>query len=215
MAINPIGASTKAAQPQFTGAVDKVLGSKAFEKVAEFAGKNSATFNAASSLIMAGVLRPAAIMALPAKDEQAQKNKGNAAAHAIASAVIGFAITSVVMKPISAGLGKVMGNTEKYLPKLHEKMKANPAFEKNVNKVLSFGPDIILAVPRALLTSKLSKVISSKLFNKEKKGAAAPQPQQQQPQPQVQAQAQAPAPKVAAQPASERPVLDNFKGGNK
>ena len=52
------------------------LDSKAFEKVAEFAGKNPATFNAASSLIMAGVLRPAAIMALPAKDEQEQKNKG-------------------------------------------------------------------------------------------------------------------------------------------
>lgn len=202
MAINPIGASTKAAQPQFTGAVDKVLGSKAFEKVAEFAGKNSATFNAASSLIMAGVLRPAAIMALPAKNEQEQKNKGNAAAHAIASAVIGFAITSVVMKPISAGLQKVMGNTEQYLPKLHEKMKQNPAFEKNVNKVLSFGPDIILAVPRALLTSKLSHVVGDVLFNKKgKKGAEKAQ--------------QAPVQQAQAQPASERPVLDNFKGGNK
>lgn len=201
MAINPIGAQPKMAQPQFTGAVDTVLGSKAFEKVAEFAGKNSATFNAASSLIMAGVLRPAAIMALPAKNEQEQKNKGNAAAHAIASAVIGFAITSVVMKPISAGLGKVMGDTEKYLPKLHEKMKQNPAFEKNVNKVLSFGPDIILAVPRALLTSKLSHVVGDVLFNKKgKKQEAAPVANAQVAQ---------------AQQVSERPVLDNFKGGNK
>lgn len=201
MTINPIGATSNAAQPQFTGAVDKVLGSKAFEKVAEFAGKNSATFNAASSLIMAGVLRPAAIMALPAKNENDQKNKGNAAAHAIASAVIGFAITSVVMKPISKGLGKVMGDTEKYLPKLHEKMKSNPAFEKNVNKVLSFGPDILLAVPRALLTSKLSGVINKALFGKKKGADKAPQ--QAAPQ-------QAPAAQVA-----QRPVLDNFKGGTK
>ena len=174
------------------------LDSKAFEKVAEFAGKNPATFNAASSLIMAGVLRPAAIMALPAKDEQEQKNKGIAAAHAIASGVIGFAITSTVMKPISAGLGKVMGNTEKYLPKMHEKMQQNPQLEKNVKKVLGFGPDIILAVPRALLTSKLSHVVQDALFGKKKKGEAA---------------AQAPA---QAQPAqSGRPVLDGFKGGNK
>lgn len=202
MTINPIGATSAAAQPQFTGAVDKVLGSKAFEKVAEFAGKNSATFNAASSLIMAGVLRPAAIMALPAKNENDQKNKGNAAAHAIASAVIGFAITSVVMKPISKGLGKVMGDTEKYLPKLHEKMKSNPAFEKNVNKVLSFGPDILLAVPRALLTSKLSGVVNKALFGK-KKGAekAAEQP--------------AAKPQVPAAQVAQRPVLDNFKGGTK
>ncbi len=201
MAINPVGAMQKAAQPQFTGVVDKLVGSKAFESVAKFAGENSATFNAASSLIMAGVLRPAAIMALPAKNEQEQKNKGNAAAHAIASAVIGFAITSTVMKPISAGLKKVMGNTDKYLPKLSEKMKSNPALEKNVKKVLSFGPDIILAVPRALLTSKLSHVVGDVLFGKKKKNAApAPAPQ---------------APVVAQAQDSQRPVLDNFKGGTK
>ena len=177
-----------------------LLDSKAFEKVAEFAGKNTATFNAASSLIMAGVLRPAAIMALPAKDEQEQKNKGIAAAHAIASGVIGFAITSTVMKPISAGLGKVMGDTQKYLPKLHEKMQQNPALEKNVKKVLGFGPDIILAIPRALLTSKLSHVVQDALFGKKKKAAEAKAPAQAQPT------------QVAQ---SDRPVLDGFKGGNK
>lgn len=200
MAINPVGAMQKAAQPQFTGVVDKVVSSKAFESVAKFAGENSATFNAASSLVMAGVLRPLTIMALPAKNEQEQKNKGNAAAHAIASAVIGFAITSTVMKPISAGLKKVMNNTDKYLPKLSEKMKSNPALEKNVNKVLSFGPDILLAVPRALLTSKLSGYVNKALFGKKKE--AAPAPAQQ-------------APVVAQTQESQRPVLDSFKGGTK
>ncbi len=200
MAINPVGAMQKAAQPQFTGVVDKVVSSKAFESVAKFAGENSATFNAASSLVMAGVLRPLTIMALPAKNEQEQKNKGNAAAHAIASAVIGFAITSTVMKPISAGLKKVMNNTDKYLPKLSEKMKSNPALEKNINKVLSFGPDILLAVPRALLTSKLSGYVNKALFGKKKE--AAPAPAQQ-------------APVVAQAQESQRPVLDSFKGGTK
>lgn len=200
MAINPVGAMQKATQPQFTGVVDKVVSSKAFESVAKFAGENSATFNAASSLVMAGVLRPLTIMALPAKNEQEQKNKGNAAAHAIASAVIGFAITSTVMKPISAGLKKVMNNTDKYLPKLSEKMKSNPALEKNVNKVLSFGPDILLAVPRALLTSKLSGYVNKALFGKKKE--AAPAPAQQ-------------APVVAQAQESQRPVLDSFKGGAK
>lgn len=200
MAINPVGAMQKATQPQFTGVVDKVVSSKAFESVAKFAGENSATFNAASSLVMAGVLRPLTIMALPAKNEQEQKNKGNAAAHAIASAVIGFAITSTVMKPISAGLKKVMNNTDKYLPKLSEKMKSNPALEKNINKVLSFGPDILLAVPRALLTSKLSGYVNKALFGKKKE--AAPAPAQQ-------------APVVAQAQESQRPVLDSFKGGTK
>lgn len=183
-----------------------ILESKAFEKVAEFAGKNPATFNAASSLIMAGVLRPAAIMALPAKDEQEQKNKGIAAAHAIASGVIGFAITSVVMAPISKGLGKIFkaeGGVQKHLPKLTESMGKLPkepaeTLCKNVDKLMNFGPDIILAVPRALLTSKLSHVVQDALFGKKKKGEAV---------------AQAPA---QAQPTqSGRPVLDGFKGGNK
>ena len=199
-AINPQVQMPKTESKQnvnFNGFLD----SKAFEKVAEFAGSNPATFNAASSLIMAGVLRPAAIMALPAKDEQEQKNKGIAAAHAIASGVIGFAITSTVMKPISAGLNKIFkepGGVQKYLPKLHDKMQESPALAKNVKKVMSFGPDIVLAVPRALLTSKLSHVVQDTLFGKKKKGEAV---------------AQAPA---QAQPAqSGRPVLDGFKGGNK
>ncbi len=196
-AINPQVQMPKAESKQnvnFNG----ILDSKAFEKVAEFAGKNPATFNAASSLIMAGVLRPAAIMALPAKDEQEQKNKGIAAAHAIASGVIGFAITSVVMAPISKGVKKVMGNTKEYLPKLHEKMQGDPKLSRNVEKVLGFGPDVILAIPRALLTSKLSHVVQDKLFGKKKADAKV---------------AQAPA---QAQPAqSGRPVLDGFKGGNK
>ena len=50
-------------------------------------------------------------------------------------------------------------------------MKANPTLEKNVNKVLSFGPDILLAVPRALLTSKLSGYVNKALFGKKKDAA--------------------------------------------
>lgn len=207
MAINPIGVKQSSANPQFTGVVDKVVGSKAFESIAKFAGEKPAVFNAASSLVLAGVLRPATIMALPGKGENATKNKATAAAHAIASAVIGFAITSTVMKPISAGLKKVMGDTSKYLPKLSEKMNKDPKFAANVNKVLSFGPDILLAVPRALLTSKLSGYVNKALFGKKKEA--------EKPVAQV---AQAP---VAAQPAAQavevqttqRPVLDNFKGG--
>ena len=93
-----------------------------------------------------------------------------------------------------------MGDTQKYLPKLHEKMQQNPALEKNVKKVLGFGPDILLAVPRALLTSKLSHVVQDALFGKKKKAAEAKAPAQAQPT------------QVAQ---SDRPVLDGFKGGNK
>ena len=169
-AINPQVQMPKAESKQnvnFNGFLD----SKAFEKVAEFAGKNPATFNAASSLIMAGVLRPAAIMALPAKDEQEQKNKGIAAAHAIASGVIGFAITSTVMKPISAGLGKVMGNTEKYLPKMHEISLAGYKQMSSINSFLILGlsiysSSISLINLLGILTLVLPNKVLLKAFNR-------------------------------------------------
>ncbi|MGN0019138.1 MAG: hypothetical protein ACI37S_08875 [Candidatus Gastranaerophilaceae bacterium] len=215
MTINPIGVQTPKVSPNFTGGeqliekvasskfVEKLVSSNSFGKVAEIAGKNPAVFNAASSLIMAGVLRPAAIMALPAKDEQAQKNKGNAAAHAIASGVIGFLITSIVMKPINAGLKELTGNVAKYMPNISKQMTENPAYKEKVEAALKFAPDIILAVPRALLTSKLAHIVGDKLFNKKK--TVTEQPQQKQVEPQAQ---------VAQAQATDRPVLDGFKGGN-
>ena len=221
MTINPIGVKTpKAVQPQFKGGeeiitkvanskfVEKLVSSNSFEKVAKFAGKNPATFNAASSLIMAGVLRPAAIMALPAKDEQAEKNKGNAAAHAIASGVIGFLITSIIMKPISAGLSELTGNAQKYMPNISKKMEENPEYAEKVGAVLKFAPDILLAVPRALLTSKLAHIVGDKLFGK-KKPVENPQPQL------VQQVNHETSTKVAQAQSTDRPVLDGFKGGNK
>lgn len=184
----------------FNGVMDKLVTSKAFESVAKFAGENSAVFNAASALAINTILRPATIMALPGKGEDSKKNKLNAAAHSIASGVMGFVITSVAMKPIQAGLKKVMADTPKYLPKLADKMKENPQTAAAVNKMLSFGPDIILAVPRALLTSKATGVIKKHVFGigKEKK---ADQAQQVAQQPKAQ--------------EAQRPVLEGFKGGNK
>ncbi len=201
MAISPIGFNpvnkasiAKGKEVSFGGVLEKIVSSKGFETVAKFAAEKPAVFNSASSLVLAGALRPATIMLLPGKGENAKKNKATAAAHAISSAVIGFAITSTVMKPISAGLKKVMGNTEKYLPKLSKKMAENPAFATGVNKILSFGPDILLAIPRAILTTKLSSIVKEKLFDRKKPEAV------QQPQVQTMANAQ-------------RPVLETFKQG--
>lgn len=190
----------------FNGVMDKMVSSKAFESIAKFAGENSAVFNAASALAINTILRPATIMALPGKGEDSKKNKLNAAAHSISSGIMGFVITSIAMKPIQAGLKKVMSDTPKYLPKLADKMKENPQTAAAVNKMLSFGPDIILAVPRALLTSKATGVIKKYVFGigKEKKADKVQQQVAQQTQQPVQQTQQ-----------TERPVLDGFKGGRK
>lgn len=224
MTINPIGVKTpKAVQPQFKGLTEvltKVVTAPNFDKIADFAAENSSAFNAASSLIMAGVLRPAAIMALPAKDEQAKKNKGNAAAHAIASGLISFVVTSIAMKPLADGIKKLTAfeNVRNYLPqKLIDNMYKPSShvqgemvlnqFGKNAKKVMQFAPDIILAIPRALLTSKLSHTIEDILFKKKSNKKETEQPQQKQ---QIEQTVQ-----VAQAQSTDRPVLDGFKGGNK
>ena len=235
MTINPIGVQTpKVVQPQFKGAAEDMLTKgftkltdlKSFQKIAKFAGDNAVGFNAATALVMAGLLRPAAVMALPAKDEKTQKNKVNAAAHSIASGVIGFAITMAVTTPLKNALksvfkadGAVVKTLGKFgqegegklCEKLFEKSKDIPLqsvqtkMGERAEKLLNFAPDLILAIPRALLTSKLSHKIEGLLFKKkdEPKQVEQPQPKQVEPQAQV-AQAQ----------ATDRPVLDGFKGGN-
>lgn len=225
MTINPIGVQTpKVVQPQFKGAAEDMLTKgftkltdlKSFQKIAKFAGDNAIGFNAATALVMAGILRPAAVMALPAKDEKTQKNKVNAAAHAIASGVIGFAITMAVTAPLKKGLNNIFNEKNAKLAKFFSKNQIAPkegiplewtqtAKGKKAYDVLNFIPELILAIPRALLTSKLSHKVEGLLFKKKEEPKQVEQPQQKQ----VEQQAQ-----VAQAQATDRPVLDGFKGGN-
>lgn len=196
MAIQPVGQT--ATQPNFTGVLDKVAGSKGFEKIASMASKNPALFNAGVALAVNTTLRPATILALPGKGEDSKKNKIMAAAHSVSSGVAGFAITMLATTPIKNALGKVMAQPAKYMPKMAEKMASNPEYGKSVEKILKFGPDIILAIPRALLTSKMTGIVRkglNKVMNKKTAEAQAPQAQTTE--------------------QTQRPVLDNFKkGGN-
>lgn len=154
---------------------DKILNSKTFGALLEYAEDHPISCNALFSLILAGVCRPLTIMALP--DEISGKNKKdkmNAAAHAVASGVIGFISSTIIMSPFDAAMKKVKADpvkwlglgkkAESYLGSLKEKgLTKTPKF-KNVEKLIKMGPDIVIGIPRAWITIMLIPPILKYVF---------------------------------------------------
>ncbi|MCM1339655.1 MAG: hypothetical protein NC191_08295 [Muribaculaceae bacterium] len=131
------------------------------------------------ALIMAACFRPIAIMALPDKKKEGEaqgsnwKNKVKASAHAIASGLVGFGFSSIIMWPLDQGVKKLKqaaknfkeGEFDKILtPKRVEKLKKiykvdnlkelekSKVFEK-VTKVINMAPDtFVFGIAKACLT---------------------------------------------------------------
>lgn len=151
---------------------ERILSSKTFGQLLDYADEHPISCNALFSLVLAGVMRPATIMALPDKDGKNKKDKLNAAAHAVASGVIGFVFASAVMKPFDDAMKKVKGDPSKYLGKGAEKylgdlkakgMTKTPVY-RNVEKLMKMGPDILLGIPRSAITIMLIPPILKYVF---------------------------------------------------
>ncbi len=157
---------------------DKILNSKTFSKVLEYAEAHPISCNALFSLVLAGMLRPATIMALPG-DDKSKEDKRNAAAHSVASGIIGFISATIVMSPFDAAMKKVKNNpakylgigkkAEAYLGDLKMKGLAKTAKFKNVETLMKMGPDILIGIPRSIITIALIPPILKYVFGIEKK----------------------------------------------
>ena len=136
------------------------------KKFLELADKNQILFSAGFALILTALLRPATIMALPS-DKKNKDDKKYASAHSIASGVIGFAVSIVVSTPISDGIKKAINNQKLYLKKKHYPI--NGTDEKIASNYLNKLPDILIAVPKGIITVALIPVILKYVFGWEKK----------------------------------------------
>ena len=158
---------------------DKILNSKTFSKMLEYAEAHPVSCNALFSLVLAGMLRPATIMALPGKKNEDRENKINAAAHSVASGIIGFISATIVMSPFDAAMKKVKNDpakylgigkkAESYLGDLKAKGLSKTAKFKNVETLMKMGPDIIIGIPRSIITIALIPPILKYVFGIEKK----------------------------------------------
>ncbi|MBQ3311265.1 hypothetical protein IJG72_04235 [bacterium] len=207
--------------------LDKCSKLPGFSYFAEMAESSQMMFGAVASLLMAGILRPLAIFALPdGKDEkakeQSKKDKGNAAGHAISSALVGFVFTVSIAELLKRGFKKsdIVKNTIERL-KNEGKEKYADAYQS----VCTFTPDNIIAIPRALLTAVAAAPIGTFLIkhvfgidspkNKDSKKELPQQIEQNNKQPENKIEIlEKKIPVAQEQPISNRPILDTIRGGN-
>ena len=204
-----------------TSFLDKILKSNWFGKFAKYAEEHNIAGSALIALVLAGVMRPATIMALPG-----DKDKGDkiyASGHAMASGIMGFMVSAAITSPFDESIKKVFEAEDKKfigpkLQKINEKIaefknKINNGTitdaektsykllkaKKNAMKTLSKNiPDWFIAVPRAMLTIALIPPILKYVFGVEKKKKAEPN------QSEI---------KTADINFVEKPVFSAFKGG--
>ena len=81
-------------------------------KLLNLANANQGVFNAGFALILAGLLRPITILAMPAKNKD---DNAYAAGHSISSGVIGFLASMLINNPLANALANVKNNPDKYI----------------------------------------------------------------------------------------------------
>lgn len=141
--------------------------SKQVKKFLILAQENQVVYSAGFALLLTCLLRPASIMALPS-DKRNKDDKKYAAAHSIASGVIGFTISSIVANPISAAVKKVLKRPTLFGVKNAAWLKdkyANSFASNYLNKI----PDIFMSVPKGIATIALIPIILKYVFGWEKK----------------------------------------------
>ncbi len=206
--------------------LDKILSSSWFGTFSKYAYEHNISTSALIALVLAGMLRPATIMALPGDKDK--DDKIYAAGHAMASGIIGFIVSTAITSPFDESIKKVFdgkkfqrGQLKEMTAEIErlEKLKASKTITdeakkqlKNLtrkrdalNTLVKNIPDWIIGVPRAILTIALIPPILKYVFGMEKKKKASAQ------------KVESPAEKNSAETIKtdfiEKEVFKSFKGG--
>ena len=154
----------------------KIADSDLAHKFLKLAGKNPAVFEAVAALVVAGAVRPATIMSLPATAEDKKKNK-KAAAHSISSGIIGLISTVILIQPVKDAMDKLYKNPDKFGIKSDSPMferlslnikgkHADPKRMKVFHDFVKFAPKLIIAPAMAFATISLIPVIDKHVLSK-------------------------------------------------
>ena len=176
-----------------------------FNKFLTYSYEHNVSTSALVALVLAGVLRPATIMALPGDKDK--EDKIYASGHAMASAILGFVASTIITSPLDTSIKKVFGDPAKYgSKKLTKFARIKDALQKRSELRNSAGellnktskqlykkmikhqdtmqtlakniPDWIIAVPRSILTIALIPPILKYVFGVEKKKKSDPPKQE-------------------------------------
>lgn len=216
---NYCGSFTGKSKPAATF-LDKILKSKWFGSFAKYSYEHNISTSALIALVLAGIMRPATIMALPGKKDK--EDKIYASGHAMASGIIGFAVSTAVTSPFDESIKKIFDqkkfargkfkemdekiaklNIEKETKTITEEakkeLKALTKKRDALNTLVKNIPDWLIGVPRAMLTIALIPPILKYVFGLEKKKKPSPE-----------AQKPVEAPKMNF---IDKDIFKNFKGG--
>lgn len=209
-----------------TSFVDKVMKSNLFGKFTKYSEEHNVATSALIALVLAGILRPATIMALPGDKDK--EDKIYASGHAIASGIIGFIVSTIVTSPFDESIKKIFEKDEngnrihgrkkfEQLNKDIEELKKKPVLTELEKQTLEnlkgkrgalktfvkWIPDWVIGVPRAMLTIALIPPILKYVFGLEKKKKEPPKEDNMQ-------QANIETSNIKL---DEKPVFAAFKGG--
>lgn len=142
---------------------------KFFKNFLKMAADKQAVFSALFAIALTCIMRPAAIMALPG-DKKHKDDKKYAAAHSIASGVIGYLFSLAIFSPISDAMKKIEKEPEKYIEKNAKLKYLESGKSLRIAKTfIGMAPEIILAAPRAVMTIAIIPPILKYVFGWEKK----------------------------------------------
>lgn len=204
-----------------TSFLDKILKSGWFGKFAKYSYEHNISTSALIALVLAGIMRPATIMALPGKKDK--EDKIYASGHAMASGIIGFAVSTAVTSPFDESIKKVFdqkkftrgkfADMDKRIAELavlkennkltdatRQELKALTRKRDALNVLVKNIPDWLIGVPRAMLTIALIPPILKYVFGLEKKKKAA-------------APSETKAQEMPKMDFIEKDVFKNIKGG--
>lgn len=194
---NYCGSFTGKSKPAATF-LDKILKSGWFGKFAKYSYEHNISTSALIALVLAGIMRPATIMALPGKKDK--DDKVYASGHAMASGIIGFIVSTAVTSPFDESIKKVFDqkkfargafkSMDEKIAKLSaqkeaktitdtakKELKALTKKRDALNVLVKNIPDWLIGVPRAMLTIALIPPILKYVFGLEKKKKPAPDAQ--------------------------------------
>ena len=109
---------------------DRIFASKSYNWLTGFAEDHNIAASAFIALILAGILRPATIMALPGKIDK--EDKIYASGHSMASGLIGFVASTIVTSPWDQGVKNIMDDYKTHYDKVIENIKAGVDANKDV-----------------------------------------------------------------------------------
>lgn len=107
--------------------MEKIMDTRAFNWLTGFAGAHNVAAASLIALFLAGGLRPAITISLPGKKDM--EDKICAASHSLASAIIGFAFSTLITTPIDSGIKFIMKDASKMKKEDYDKLTVNELAE--------------------------------------------------------------------------------------